>query len=134
MEKSDYIKEREILENLKKKESLWGMLIATAIGIAPTVVIFYVAPQLFYSVLAWIIPGAVLGLFVRLGISAHSLKLRLIPALLVSLLGPLLFLATLNPFTLLIGIMNLFIVLIITRPNLSKDEERALWLQRQGKL
>ncbi|MFS1525798.1 hypothetical protein ACL7TT_17080 [Microbulbifer sp. 2304DJ12-6] len=134
MEKSDYKKERETLENLKKREGLLGMLIATGIGIAPTVTFFFVAPEIFTSVFAWIMPGVILGAFVRLAISAHSLKLRLIPALLVFLLGPLLFLATFNPFTLLIGVTNLFLVLLITRPKLSKEEERALWLERQGKL
>lgn len=130
----NYEKEKDLLKALENRESLWGMLVATVIGSIPTVAIFYVAPELFISVFGWVIPGAVLGGFVRLAISAHSLKLRLIPAILVFLLGPMLFYITMNPFTLFIGLMNVFIVLLITRPNLSKEEERALWLQRQGKL
>ncbi|WP_444912322.1 hypothetical protein [Microbulbifer sp. PAAF003] len=130
----NYKKEKDILRTLESKESLWGMLIATIIGSIPTIAIFYSAPELFISVLGWVIPGVVLGGFVRLAISVHSLKLRLIPAILIFLLGPMLFYVTMNPFTLFIGLMNMFIVLLITRPNLSKEEERALWLQRQGKL
>ncbi|WP_445360291.1 hypothetical protein ACJJIL_16955 [Microbulbifer sp. EKSA005] len=129
-----YQEEKEILRNLNKRESLWGMLIATLIGIFPTLAVFYAAPELFVSVLGWVIPGVVLGGFVKLAISAHSIKLRLIPAGLIFLLGPFLLLVTGNPFTFFIGLMNMFIVITITRPRLSKDQERALWLQRQGKL
>ncbi|WP_299581894.1 hypothetical protein [uncultured Microbulbifer sp.] len=129
-----YQEEKEILRNLNKRESLWGMLIATLIGIFPTLAIFYAAPELFVSILGWVIPGVVLGGFVKLAISAHSIKLRLIPAGLIFLLGPLLLFVTGNPFTFFIGLMNMFIVITITRPRLSKDQERALWLQRQGKL
>lgn len=134
MENSDYKKEKEILKALEDREGFWGMLIATIIGAIPTIAIFYAAPELFMSIFGWVIPGVVLGGFVRLAISAHSLKLRLMPATLVFMLGPILFYMTLNPFTLFIGLMNMFIVLLITRPKLSKEEERALWLQRQGKL
>ncbi|WP_444938772.1 hypothetical protein [Microbulbifer sp. JMSA002] len=134
MKEEEYKKEKEILRSLKKQESFWGMLIATIIGIFPTLAVFYAAPELFISILGWVIPGAVLGGFVRLAISAHSVKLRLIPAGLLFLLGPLLLYETGNPFTFFIGPMNMFIVLIITRPKLSKEQERALWLKRQGKL
>lgn len=75
-----------------------------------------------------------MGGFIRLALTAHSSKLRLIPAItLFIVLAGSLFALTFNPLVILLALTNAFVVLMVARPKFTKEEERALWLFRQGK-
>jgi hypothetical protein len=130
----DYTAERDLVVELNKKQSLIGMIVSTIIALIPSlaVSIFMIDEKL--PIILWILPGAIMGGFIRLALTAHSSKLRLIPAitLFIVLAGALLAL-TFNPLVILLALTNAFVVLMVARPKFTKEGERALWLFRQGK-
>lgn len=130
----DYTAERDLVVELNKKQSLVGMIVSTIIALIPSlaVSIFMIDERL--PIILWILPGAIMGGFIRLALTAHSSKLRLIPAItLFIVLAGSLFALTFNPLVILLALTNAFVVLMVARPKFTKEEERALWLFRQGK-
>jgi hypothetical protein len=129
-----FASEKKTLRELKKSQSIVGTIIATIIVCIPTVGLSIKAMGEIMPILLWVFPGFIVGIGVRLMAPSYDYRLRLIPSLtLFSLLVTIVVYFELTPLMYLVALTNAIIVLFTSRKKLSRDQEKAIWLHRQGK-
>lgn len=131
---NEFIEEKKIAEDLNSSQSWMALILCSFFGSIPALAATYFLLGERVFLIMWVIPGLAAGLFVRFGAQIYRFKMRVVSALilfvLMSTMGVILHA---SPMIYALAFTNSAVLILISKRSLSKQQEKALWLEKQGK-